>query len=90
MQLDINVVEVLGWVFIGLMSVITWLLKQAVDHLKRQIEILHDADEELRKDIHNLDKNSITRTDFESFRQEVKSDNEKIYNRLNDVLKVGG
>ncbi len=64
MQVDINIASVLGYGFLALMSVITYLLKQAVDGLKAQIDQLHEKDDELAKEIHSLDKNSITREEI--------------------------
>jgi len=87
MQIDINLTSVLGYGFLALMSVITYLLKQAVDGIKKQIETLQETDKKLSDDIHNLEMSAITRNDFESFRKEVKADHEKIYDRLNDLFK---
>ncbi|HQR83228.1 MAG TPA: hypothetical protein PK283_10000 [Thiotrichales bacterium] len=36
---------------ISLISLITWFLKQAVDHLRVQIERLHSADEVMAREI---------------------------------------
>lgn len=87
MQVDINLSNVILGLLISLISLITWFLKQAVDHLRTQIESLHSTDKELRDEIHQLDKNSIAREDWEKWRKEIKDDHTKIYDRLNELLK---
>lgn len=89
MQVDINIAGLLGYAFLALMSVITYLLKLAVDGLKAQIDKLHEKDEELSEKIQELDKNSISRTDWEGWRKEIKDDHAKIYDRLNELVKGG-
>lgn len=84
MQVDINLSNVILSLLIGLISLITWFLKQAVDHLRTQIENLHDADNAMAKEIRALDKNSITR---EEMHQLIKEHNDSVEKSLSSIFR---
>jgi septal ring factor EnvC (AmiA/AmiB activator) len=84
MQVDINLSNIILGLLISLISLITWFLKQAVDHLRTQIKSLHDADNEMSKEIRSLDKNSITR---EEMRQLIKEHNESVEKSLSAIFR---
>jgi hypothetical protein len=84
MQVDINLSNIILGLLISLISLITWFLKQAVDHLRTQIESLHDADNAMAREIRSLDKNSITR---EEMRQLIKEHNESVEKSLSAIFR---
>lgn len=84
MQVDINVSNIVIGLLISLISLITWFLKQAVDHLRVQIERLHSADEVMAREIRVLDKNSITR---EEMKELFKEHNDSVEKSLNAIFR---
>lgn len=90
MNIDINTTNVVAYIIMALMGLITYFLKQTVDGIKKQIDALQAVDTKLSEDIHRLDKTSISRTDFEKFRDELKADHKELNKTLTDILKVLG
>lgn len=90
MNIDINTTNVVAYIIMALMGLITYFLKQTVDGIKKQIDALQAVDTKLSEDIHRLDKTSISRTDFEKFRDELKADHKELNKTLTDILKALG
>lgn len=90
MSIDINTTNVVAYIIMALMGLITYFLKQTVDGIKKQIDALQAVDTKLSEDIHRLDKTSISRTDFEKFRDELKADHKELNKTLTDILQVLG
>lgn len=90
MNIDINTTNVVAYIIMALMGLITYFLKQTVDGIKKQIDALQAVDTKLSEDIHRLDKTSISRTDFEKFRDELKADHKELNKTLTDILQVLG
>ena len=90
MNIDINTTNVVAYIIMALMGLITYFLKQTVDGIKKQIDALQTVDTKLSEDIHRLDKTSISRTDFEKFRDELKADHKELNKTLTDILQVLG
>lgn len=88
MNIDINATNVVAYIIMGMMGLITWFLKQTVDGIKKQIDALQAVDTKLSEDIHRLDKTSISRSDFDKFRDELKADHKEINKQLTEIIRV--
>ena len=90
MNIDINTTNVVAYIIMALMGLITYFLKQTVDGIKKQIDALQAVDTKLSEDIHRLDKTSISRTDFDKFRDELKADHKEINKSLSEIMRALG
>lgn len=88
MSIDINATNIVAYIIMAMMGLITWFLKQTVDGIKKQIDALQAVDTKLSDDIHRLDKTSISRGDFDKFRDELKAEHKEINKQLTEIIRV--
>jgi hypothetical protein len=84
MQIDVDAANVLGYLLTGLVGVITWFMRQAFNSMAKQMTALHEEDKRLLGEIHELDKNSVTRDDFNDFKVDFRANFDRQFERLND------
>lgn len=88
MNIDINASNIVAYIIMAMMGLITWFLKQTVDGIKKQIDALQVVDTKLSEDMHRLDKTSISRGDFDKFRDELKAEHKEINKQLIEIIRV--
>lgn len=88
MSIDINATNIVAYIIMAMMGLITWFLKQTVDGIKKQIDALQAVDMKLSEDIHRLDKTSISRGDFDKFRDELKAEHKEINKQLTEIMRA--